>query len=321
MRVNDAIGGYFELELYQKREFHIGAVALNTARNCLEYILVTRQYKKVYIPFYTCEVVLEPFHKYGIEYEFYSINDKLEPVEFPLLKADEAFLFTNYFGLKQAAVQGVAERYGQQTIIDNAQAFYAPRIEGIDTFYSPRKFFGVPDGGYVYCDAEPLEDIPQDVSWERMQHLLRRIDEGAEKGYVDFKTNSEALINSPILRMSNLTHALLCSIDYDDAKRRRWDNYQCLDSALKKTNMLHLSCGPDDVPMVYPYLTTDVELRDRLISSRIYVATYWPNVLKWCDKKNIEYNLARNILPIPIDQRYDLCDMKKILDVLHSIRS
>lgn len=311
-----AIGGYFELELRSGREYHPDALALNSARNCLEYILVARQYKKVYIPFYTCEVVLEPFHKYGIEYEFYSINDKLEPVEVPLLKADEAFLYTNYFGLKQTAVECIVERYGQQTIIDNAQAFYAPRIEGIDTFYSPRKFFGVPDGGYVYCDAEPLENIPQDVSWERMQHLLRRIDEGAEKGYVDFKTNSEALINAPIRRMSNLTHALLCSIDYDDSKRRRWDNYQCLDSALKKTNMLHLSCGSDDVPMVYPYLTTDKELRDRLISSRIYVATYWPNVLKWCDITSKEFSLAQTLLPIPIDQRYDTDDMIKILKAI-----
>ena len=208
-----AIGGYFELELRGGCEYHPNALALNSARNCLEYILLTRQYRRVYIPYYTCEVVLEPFRKHGIEYEFYSVNEKLEPVDFPCLKPGEAFLYTNYFGIKQSAVRRVAERYGEQTIIDNAQAFFAPRIEGIDTFYSPRKFFGVPDGGYVYCDANPLENIPRDVSWQRMQHLLRRIDEGAEKGYMDFKTNSESLINAPIRRMSNLTKALLSSID------------------------------------------------------------------------------------------------------------
>lgn len=311
-----AIGGYFELELRGGCEYHPNALALNSARNCLEYILLTRQYRKVYIPYYTCEVVLEPFRKHGIEYVFYSVNEKLEPVDFPHLKSGEAFLYTNYFGIKQSAVQRVVERYGEYAIIDNAQAFYAPRIDGVDTFYSPRKFFGVPDGGYVYCDSEPLENIPPDVSWKRMQHLLRRIDEGAEKGYMDFKTNSESLINAPIRRMSNLTHALLCSIDYEAAKRRRCDNYQFLDSILKRTNSLHLSCGPDDVPMVYPYLTTDVELRDRLISSRIYVATYWPNVMVWCNMNSVEFNLAQYLLPIPIDQRYVSDDMTKILNII-----
>ena len=53
-----AIGGYFELELPLKEEFHKDALRLNSGKNCLEYILRARQYKKVYIPYYTCDVVL-----------------------------------------------------------------------------------------------------------------------------------------------------------------------------------------------------------------------------------------------------------------------
>ena len=72
--MKESIGGYFSLELPQHEEFHKDAIHLNTGRNCLEYILKTRKYKCVHIPYYTCEVILEPFTKLGIDYKFYHIN-------------------------------------------------------------------------------------------------------------------------------------------------------------------------------------------------------------------------------------------------------
>lgn len=52
------IGGYFELELRQGEHYHKDAIRLNSARNCFEYILLARKYKKVFLPYYTCEVLL-----------------------------------------------------------------------------------------------------------------------------------------------------------------------------------------------------------------------------------------------------------------------
>ena len=63
-----AIGGYFELELPKGEEYHKSALSLNSARNCFEYILRVRKYKKVYLPYYTCEVILEPLKKLNIQY-------------------------------------------------------------------------------------------------------------------------------------------------------------------------------------------------------------------------------------------------------------
>ena len=80
-----AIGGYPELELRKGEHYHKDALKLNTARNCLEYILIARKYKKVYVPYYTCEAVHEPFKKLGsgCRMEFYHINEQLEPIELP----------------------------------------------------------------------------------------------------------------------------------------------------------------------------------------------------------------------------------------------
>ena len=187
-------------------------------------------------------------------------------------------------------------------IIDNAQAFFAPRIEGIDTFYSPRKFFGVADGGYLYIDKLLNVELQQDYSYDRMSHLLKRIDLSAEEGYADFRRNDDLLINQPIKRMSKLTEAILCSIDYEEAKVHRLSVYKELHKVLHYENRFQFELNLDDVPMVYPYFIEDGEQKKKeLIKSRIYVATYWTNVFNWIKEDCEEYNLVKNIINIPIN--------------------
>ncbi len=309
----DAIGGYFGLELRQGEYYHKEALCFNSARNCLEYILRARNYTKIYIPYYTCEVILEPITKLHIEFEFYSINQVLEPIKDYNLNSNEAFLYTNYFGLKQDCVKRLAKLYKNQLIVDNAQAFYAEPLEGIDTFYSPRKFFGVADGGYLYIDKKLDIELKQDYSYERMSHLLKRIDVSAEFGYNDFKRNDDSLINQPIKLMSNLTNKILSSIDYNSVKSKRIENYLYLDSKLKDKNLIQLPLKNIDIPMVYPYLTNDKELKTKLITNKIFVATYWPNVMDWTKEKDLEYKLTNNLLPLPIDQRYDSLQFYKLI--------
>lgn len=311
-----SIGGYFELELPQGTEYHNQAIALNTGRNALEYILRVRGYKRVFLPYYSCEVLLEPFEKLGVETSFYHINQSLEPEQSVALKDSEAILYINYFGLKQDFVTTLAATYGKQLIVDNTQAFYAKPIEGIDTFYSCRKFFGVPDGAYLYCDARLDEELEQDHSWERMTHLLKRIDVSAEAAYADFREQSVKLKNNPIRTMSNLSHRIMASIDFSGVAERRRQNYQFLDKALSNKNGMSLPLATDTVPMVYPFLTADMQLRQRLIDSKVYIATYWPNVLDRCDENSTEETLTQQLLPIPIDQRYGSEDMVRIMKLI-----
>lgn len=311
------IGGYFELELNDGRHFHKDAIRLNSARSCLEYILTARQYKKVYLPAYTCEAVLQPIFKLQICHEFYSINSDFEPVSLPNLQDGEAFIYTNYFGLKQKVVESLAALYGSKLIIDNAQAFYATRIVGIDTFYSPRKFFGVADGGYLYTDCVLATEFPRDKSYQRMQHLLQRIDESAEKGYSSFRAADDSLDNQPILTMSRLTERILRSIDYETVRLRRQQNFKYLHQALSAGNLLSLQADNSCTPLVYPFMSKDSSLKRRLISEKVFVATYWPNVLSGCDKASLEYRMADTVSYLPIDQRYTDTDLSRIIKIIH----
>ena len=292
------------MELRGGEYYHKGALCLNSARSCFEYVLRARGYKKVYLPYYTCEIMVQPCQLLHVDYEFYHVDRNLEPVFTPELSAGEAFLYTNYFGLKQSCVKRLAQHYGSKLIVDNAQAFFASALPGIDTFYSPRKFFGVPDGGYLYCDALLDMELPQSVSYDRMSHLLKRVDLGAEAGYADFKKNDESLSHQPIMKMSKLTEAILAAIDYENVQIKRKCNFQKLDAALGETNQLHFEMDDKCVPMVYPYLTDDCSLKQKLIENKIFGATYWPNVMDWCKEEDWEYKLAQQACFLPVDQRY-----------------
>lgn len=311
-----AIGGYFELELRKGEHYHKEALRLNTARNSFEYILRARGYKKVYMPYYTCEVMFQPLKKLEIEYSLYHIDKSFEICNLPILKEGEALLYTNYFALKQKYVESLANIYGSQLIVDNAQAFYAHRLDGIDTFYSARKFFGVPDGAYLYTDCLLEEELEQDISLDRMTHLIKRIELGAEAGYDDFRRADDSLDNQPIRKMSKITEAILQSIDYEGVARKRRSNYLLLEKHLAVQNKLNLIMTADDVPMAYPYFVDSSSLRPNLIANRLYVPIYWESVAETCPPTALELDLVKMTIPLPIDQR--ISDITRVLTFIHN---
>jgi len=320
-----AIGGYFSLEIskVQNGYIHTKGIHLNSGRNALEYILKgIPVVQKLYIPYYTCDVVLEPINKLGIPYGHYRIDEHLELADEIQLDKDEYLLVTNYFGIKDAYIKKLAQQYGKQLIVDNAQALYAEPLEGIKTVFSPRKFVGIPDGGIAYTEnGLDVADMEQDVSYNRCSHLLKRLDLGAEAGYNDFRENSHQLVNQPIKQMSNLTWHLLQSIDFDEVKNQRQENFKQLHQALSGINLLDIP-EPETFacPMVYPFYISDMTLKRHLIEKKIFVATYWPNVLEWCREGMLEYELASKVIAIPVDQRYDNEDMNNIVKLILNLQ-
>lgn len=320
MRYGDAIGGYFELELADRGGFpHDDGYCVNSGRNALELILSTlADISRLWIPYYTCEVILEPLEKLEIPYSFYHINCNLELRDDINLKKGEYLLLTNYFGIKDHYVEKMASRYGKHLIVDNSQAFFCDPVDGIKTFYSPRKFVGVPDGGIAIIPDNEIDMsvYEQDCSFDRCSHLLKRIDKGATEGYSDFKNNSQLLKNQPMSRMSRLTTALLRSIDFELIKAHRLRNLKFLHENLGDKNQLKCAdeCLKSSCPMIYPLMTSrSAVLRQKLIGNKIFVATYWPNVKIWSGSESEECSLTERILALPLDQRYSPVSLKKIM--------
>ena len=61
------------------------------------------------------------------------------------------------------------------------------------------------------------------------------------------------------------------------------------------------------------------EIRKQLIKQKIYIPVLWPKVLDECTVDSWEYKLAANILPLPVDQRYDLDDMSYMANVVNGL--
>lgn len=314
----DAIGGYFELELQSGNHYHSGSnfVLLNSGRNSLEYILKVNRYDKVYLPYFTCDVLLEPAIKLSIKYEMYHIDENLEPIfDFDKVQKKEIFLYTNYFGLKDDYIN-LLPRNNINIAIDNAQSFFSNPISGFETFYSARKFVGVSDGAYLFSNVIDKALIEQDYSGNRLSHLITRIDKSAEKGYNEFALNDASLIGQPIAKMSKFTASVLQSLDYDKIKVKRLENYNFLHAVLGDKNKFKVIKSNSQVPMVYPFFTNDLALRQRLLENKIYCAKYWPNVESW-NGNALECEMAEHIIHLPIDQRYSIEDMKKIIKLVN----
>ena len=74
--------------------------------------------------------------------------------------------------------------------------------------------------------------------------------------------------------------------------------------------------------MVYPYLIKDgARLRKMLIENKIFVATYWNGILEYLPKDSYENYLIENLLPLPIDQRIGIKELKFILEFITSSKS
>lgn len=319
----EAIGGYFELaDFVERGEFpHNDSVLLNTGRNALEYILRSiGEVKRIYLPYYTCEVVLEPLNKLDIPYTYYHINTSFEIADELDPKEGEYIIANNYYGIKDAYIEKLAEKYGEHLIVDCAQAFFAKSILGIKAFYSTRKFVGVADGGVAYLGNLPdgkVEVNEIERSDVHNSHLWKRKQYGAEAGFADYQANEKKLDNQPIRLMSDTTMQILYHINYGKVIARRRENFQYLHNALAEKNQLQLPAFDSFVcPMVYPFMTSkDSNLRKKLIGNKIFVAKYWPNV-EQVEEFELEGNMANNVIPIPCDQRYGRDDMDRIIEII-----
>lgn len=318
----EAIGGYFELADYEEGVFpHQDGILLNTGRNALEYILRSiGEVKGVFLPYYTCEVVLEPLKKLHIPWVFYHINARFEIDDEINPKEGEFIIANNYYGIKDAYIQKLAEKYGDHLIVDSAQALFAKPIQGIKTFYSTRKYVGVADGGVAYLGSVPDGRVQVNViecTVDHDCHLYKRKQFGAEAGFADYQENETKLDNQPIRWMSNTTRRILDHINYDKVVEKRRVNFQYLNEALSEENFLVLpSIDSFACPMVYPFVTRiNRNLRKELIENKVFVAKYWPNVHQ-LNNYEIEYDMATKIVPIPCDHRYDKEDLNRIIKVI-----
>jgi hypothetical protein len=313
-----AIGGYFELDVPPVRGFPLpNAYRFQSARAAFSALLVAGEPDRVWVPRYICDAMLSPLRNRGIDHIFYSICDNFEVEGDIELGEGDWLLYVNYFGICHDQEQRMLDRFGaSRVILDRSQAFFAHKVECLAAIYSPRKFFGIPDGGLLSTQLQIHQTYVQDrASADRTRHLLIRLADGPEAGYAEFRRAEQQLDDCEPRQMSSLTNRLLAAIDFDSARRIRTDNFRFLHDRLRFLNSLSITPNWPSGPLSYPFLSP-AKARDDLTQNRVYVARYWEEVLQRPGLNDFERSMVTHCLPLPCDQRYGRDDMQKVVDLL-----
>lgn len=313
----EEIGGYIEFEKNDGPMLHEEALALNSARNALAYLIRAKGIRRIALPNFLCDSVTRLCIACQTDVVFYEVDSSLLPVngcvDFAGGGGYTWLYLVNYYGqLTNGQICSYRAKH-PRLIVDNVQAYYDAPVPGVDTIYSCRKFFGVPDGAFLYTDMQLPEALAQDLSFGRMAHIMGRFDTCASEHYELFTQNERNLESVPLLRMSRLTENLLRGIDYDRVKAKRTENYAYLAARLNGINRLtlHQTSGAFAYPL---WLRNGAAVRQRLIAEKIYVPTLWPNVFNEQPESSLAYDLAANLLPLPCDQRYGEVEMRFICE-------
>lgn len=311
------IGGFIELDHYRLPMLHEDALTLNCGRNALAYLIRAKKIKTLHVPKLICDSVTNLCAKEDVEIKFYSVDSQFRPFEISIQDGEWIYIVNYYGQIKEGELKEYISDY-KNVIIDHAQAYFQEPVCGTDTIYTCRKFFGVADGAFLYTDSLLDEELEQDESFDRMHFLLGRYERSASEFYAEYVENNRIFKEEPIKRMSKLTENLLHGLDYAWVKERRTENFRYLHEQLKKYNQLELSI-PEGAFMYPFYVKNGAEIKKKLQQIKIFIPTLWPSVFEWCKEDELEYDMAKNILPIPVDQRYDLEDMKYIVESIMCI--
>ncbi|MBU2061629.1 MAG: hypothetical protein KKH44_07275 [Bacteroidetes bacterium] len=322
----ESIGGFLQFELLPFDKAKNIDLQFNTARSSLAFLLLKNDIKKIQIPRYTCEVVLQPLKIHNIEFSFYDLDNDLLPLfNTQLIDSEIPLLVNNYFGILDAKIETLDKSY--KTIIDNSQALYSTVIGTLGSFNSYRKFLGLPDGSKVNTSNTRKTEaysnkFPRQSVYKQLEHLFGRFELGPERVYETFKTNESKLDFKEIKQISKISEFLFNEINHDQIIHKRLQNFMTLNKHLKNNNILEISEKGLRCPMVYPYLTKQGEkLRKFLIDNHIYIAKYWPNTEIILDENSFEFNLHQNLVALPIDQRYSEIEMNQIIDLINRFES
>ena len=316
------IGGFFELELTcGDSVYHNDAIGLSTGRSCLNYILLTKKPTKVYIPYYCCDALIEPLSINEIDYEFYSINDNLELTIIPKLQPGECIIYCDFFGIKSNYTLSLIKKLGEKLIVDNTHSFFSRESSfPISSFTSARKYFGVPDGAFLYIpENERLNlAIPrnQKISIDHNLHKLIGLQDQAYLEYVQY----ESELGSEIETMSLLSERLLSNVNFDEVRKIRNDNFKFLRKELGDLNELIIDKNEVDC-FCYPLLLKKPIDKQKLFDELIFIPSLWLDTVHRDEYLDfpLECKLSREILPLPIDHRYTTKELQRVSNVIKNL--
>lgn len=320
-------GGYLPLEAKSGDDFfskygneHV--VRTNSAKAAIYLAIQQMKLKKVYVPYYMCDSVLHMLKGMGIDIKQYWLTDELLP-NLKEKEADAGILLVNYFGVMDIKICEEVLKY-TNVIIDHSHAFFCPPIlrEDVCNIYSCRKFVGVPDGGYLVSKRALCVDLEPDKVSKHFSYLAISAEFGMNEVYAE-KMESDRYFYDNYKGMSLLSQSLLSSVAYEQIEKKRKENFGVLNRLLKAHNRFSFDENLI-ASYLYPFWPKENKLgaealKKALVSKKIYTPTLWRGLIfpQWED--TIEYQISKETIFLPVDQRYDSEDMEYLANTVLSL--
>ena len=304
-------GGYFKVDKPDpKQKVYQRAVSFSSGRACLRALIQERKPDEVHIPFYICDTALEPFNELEIPIKFYDVEKDLTPGSLPILRSNSSmFIWVNYFGSTETSIKKLWKLYGKRLVIDDTQAFFVgTRKHNIASFNSARKFFGVPDGAFLFNSDFTAMDMTRHRSDAGVLHLV----EDGLSGLTGYRAN-EALVGKSINEMSPISSRLLTKDLLKFSKRRRKRNHKILANKLRKSGLEVLS-NNHHVPSHCVILSEDPVSWEMFYKQEIFAPQFWSGIetRPGYEKFPNSVFLSKHLIPLPVDHRYSTEDMNAL---------
>lgn len=323
-----------------------GAAYFSLCREAL--LMVARHYgyvqKRILLPAYTCQTVIDPFLQLGWDVCYYHITRQLRIDTESLLSEYDRFspalcVAHPYYGAdlneKELQALSVIKEKGCVLIEDLTQCVFSTQRNPVFDFFigSYRKWFPIPDGAFLVGQNVMTDEMPENGKFvQAMSDAMYLRGTFHQTGDENIKEISRRVGNVAIghisgsiepHRMSDFSIGLLSLIDIDETKRKRLENYQylyehlhgCDDCEPVGRDIEEVTCAPLFFPI---YVKDRAAFQKKLAQQEIYAPVLWPVHTPAVMINDSIKRIYDEILMLPIDQRYGVNDMQRMVDVIKS---
>ena len=345
------IGGeqWFDIELFDKRVNNfqnIEAVFLMGGQSAIRFILEDIEIKYdeyILMPSYLCPSILHHIKKLKIKYEFYKINKDLsidlEDIKEKVSKLKiKAVFFIDYFGFyhgKETLEYFQVLKNHNIIIVEDAVQmlwFNRRKFMGNYVFNSYRKFLPI-DGAIVLCNKFKKFNAIKNSYYDSVnlarskKTVFEKFGIGKEDEFLSLyeKAEEEYYKAECILGIDHETKKMLAMVDSNYISDIRRRNYIYLYDELIQNNQIQIIFDKnfieDNTILGLPILIENRDdIRRKLREFNIYCPVHW-DILKeeWLEKYTDSIYVSKRIITLPIDQRYDLEDMDRVISSISNL--
>ena len=306
-----------------------GSVALE---HIIKELISKKKIKNLYLPIFICESIIKTVQKFNYKIHFYDLYNNFKPKELKISN-NSAVIIVNFFGLNISKNFYNTKRNKVYFIHDLTHSLYDKKIliKKEDYFFCSLRKFGIFNfGGWTNLKSEKmikknLDKLVQLSSKLRLKKFNYLLNNNKNLSYekillCQFKIFEKKLYEflNPI-KKKNIK--IITNMSLDKIINIRRLNYFYLKKNIPKKFQLKIKTLNKTLPvgLICNIKKQRDNIRSKLIDRGIFCPIHW-KIKKRYNKKFVNsFHYSESFLTLPVDQRYNISDMKKIVKIFNEV--